>query len=56
MLNIYREGDQIIIEDGQERIEKPYSSELIEQLTGEITYNEFKGWMINGKELNEILA
>ena len=55
MLNIYTENNQIVLEDGQERIEIPYSEDAWNQLQGEITHDEYKGWMVNGKEVNQII-
>jgi len=54
-LNIYKEGDKIIIEDDPVYIELPYSDELWRKLDGEKIYDEDNGWLIDGIELNIIL-
>lgn len=55
MLNIYAENNQIVIEDGQEKIEIPYNEDTYNKLQGEITHDEYKGWLIDGIELNKII-
>ena len=54
-LNIYKEGDTIIIEDDLVNIELPYTDELWRKLDGEKTYDEDSGWLIDGIELNTII-
>lgn len=54
-LNIYREGDRIIIDDDPFYAELPYSGELWHRLDGEQTYDEDLGWLIDGIELSTIL-
>lgn len=56
MLNIYKENDQIIIEDNQEKIEIPYNEDIYDKLQGEITHDEYKGWLIDGVELDKIIS
>ena len=55
-LNIYKEGDKIIIEDDLEEIELPYTDELWRRLDGERTYDEDSGWLIDGIELSTIIS
>lgn len=54
-MNIYKEGDKIIIEDDLENVELPYSPELWERLNGEKFYDEDSGWLIDGIELESII-
>jgi len=54
-LNIYKEGDKIIIEDDPLNIELPYTDELWRRLDGEKTYDEDSGWLIDGIELSSII-
>lgn len=54
-LNIYKEGDKIIIEDDLINMELPYSDELWRRLDGEKIYDEDSGWLIDGIELATIL-
>lgn len=56
-LNIYKEGDMIIIEieDDIMFAELPYTDELWRKLDGECSYDEDSGWLIDGIELSTIL-
>ncbi|MEQ8201370.1 MAG: hypothetical protein ABRQ24_08120 [Syntrophomonadaceae bacterium] len=54
-LNIYKEGDKIIIDDDLTYAELPYTDELWRKLDGEQTYDEDLGWLIDGIELSIIL-
>lgn len=54
-LNIYKEGDKIIIEEDLINMELPYSDELWRRLDGEKSYDEDSGWLIDGIELATIL-
>jgi len=54
-LNIYKEGDMIIIEDDFMNAELPYTDELWRKLDGEYSYDEDSGWLIDGIELSTIL-
>lgn len=54
-LNIYKEGDKIIIEEDLINMELPYSDELWRILDGEKSYDEDSGWLIDGIELATIL-
>lgn len=54
-LNIYKEGDKIVIEDDLVNVELPYTPELWRKLDGEKTYDEDSGWLIDGIELNTII-
>lgn len=55
-LNIYKEGDMIVIEDDVVITELPYTEELWRRLDGEQTYDEDSGWLIDGIELSTIIA
>lgn len=54
-LNVYKEGDKIVIEDDLTNIELPYTPELWWKLDGEKTYDEDIGWLIDGIELDTII-
>jgi hypothetical protein len=54
-LDIYKEDDMIIIANDLDNIELPYSPELWWKLNGEKTYDEDKGWLIDGIEIENII-
>ena len=54
-LDIYKEDDTIIIADDLDNIELPYTPELWGKLNGEKTYDEDKGWLIDGIEIENII-
>jgi hypothetical protein len=54
-LNVYKSGDKIIVEDDEVNIELPFTPELWGTLNGEITYDEDRGWLIDGVELEFII-
>lgn len=55
-LNIYKEGDKILIQDEILDIELPYTDELWRKLDGERTYDLDNGWLIDGIELNVVIG
>lgn len=55
MLKIYREADNIVIEESAEKILIPYSDAVFNKLQGDITFDESKGYLINGIELCQII-
>jgi len=55
-LNIYKEGDKIIIDDDLMYAELPYSDELWRRLDGVQSYDEDSGWLIDGIELTTIIG
>jgi hypothetical protein len=54
-LDIYKEDGTIIIAKDLDNIELPYSPELWGKLNGEKTYDEDKGWLIDGIEIDNII-
>jgi hypothetical protein len=54
MLKIYKENDEIVIEESGEMIKIPYSDAMYSRLQGEIVYNG-KEYQINGVELTKII-
>ena len=54
-LDIYKEDDTIIIANDLDNIVLPYTQELWGKLNGEKTYDEDKGWLIDGIEIENII-
>ncbi len=54
MLKIYKENDEIVIEESGEMIKIPYSDAMYNRLQGEVVYNGTE-YRINGVELTRII-